>query len=63
VPPTRGVFKGSSAVRSELSVAVRVGASTTSLLDQPHMPWVSREVSSPLLSAEHGQQQQQQQQQ
>jgi transglutaminase-like putative cysteine protease len=59
VPPTRGVFKGLSSVRSELSVSVRVGATGASLLEQPHMPWVSREVSSPAPAAEHGQQQQQ----
>ena len=49
VPPTRGVFKGVSAVRSELSVAVRVGTtgqsqSMTAHEVPTHMPWVSREV-------------------
>jgi transglutaminase-like putative cysteine protease len=45
VPPTRGVFKGRSAVRSELSVAVRVGtANADSAIHAPLVPWVSREV-------------------
>jgi transglutaminase-like putative cysteine protease len=60
VPPTRGVFKGSSAVRSELAVAVRVGASSISFLEQGPMPWVSREVTSPLPGGEMSSQQQQQ---
>jgi transglutaminase-like putative cysteine protease len=62
VPPTRGVFKGLSAVRSELAVAVRVGASGPSLLDHsPMVPWVSREVTSPISAAAMSSQQQQQQ--
>jgi transglutaminase-like putative cysteine protease len=46
VPPTRGVFKGTSAVRSELSVAVRVGEAGPSLaeLAPAVVPWVSREI-------------------
>ncbi len=68
VPPTRGVFKGSTAVRSELSVAVRVGTAsqsqTLSAHEVPtHMPWVSREVPSTLPRPDLSQQQQQQQQQ
>jgi transglutaminase-like putative cysteine protease len=64
VPPTRGVFKGLSAVRSELAVSVRVGTTGASLLDQPPMmPWVSREIPSPLPGGDHGSLQQQQQQQ
>jgi transglutaminase-like putative cysteine protease len=67
VPPTRGVFKGLSAVRSELSVAVRVGATgqgqTMVAHEVPtHMPWVSREVPSSLPRADASQAQQQQQQ-
>jgi transglutaminase-like putative cysteine protease len=63
VPPTRGVFKGLSAVRSELAVGVSVG--TTQQYSDPTLftPWMSREAVSPLLDAEYGQQQQQQQQQ
>jgi transglutaminase-like putative cysteine protease len=64
VPPTRGVFKGLSSVRSELSVSVRVGASSTRLIEPgPMLPWVSREVTQPLQSGEMSSQQQQQQQQ
>ncbi len=67
VPPTRGVFKGSTAVRSELSVAVRVGATgqgqTMVAHEVPtHMPWVSREVPSSLPRPDSSQSQQQQQQ-
>lgn len=46
VPPTKGVFKGVSAVRSELAVAVKVGPvgkSTTEPL--PFVPWMSREAN------------------
>ena len=68
VPPTRGVFKGLSAVRSELSVAVRIGATgqgqTMVAHEVPtHMPWVSREVPSSLPRPDTSQAQQQQQQQ
>jgi transglutaminase-like putative cysteine protease len=61
VPPTRGVFKGLSAVRSELAVSVRVGTTGSSMVEQPLMPWVSREVTAPSPSHESGAQQQQQQ--
>jgi transglutaminase-like putative cysteine protease len=66
VPPTRGVFKGSTAVRSELSVAVRVGTTSQSPSlgggDVPtHVPWVSREVPSALPRPDASLQQQQQQ--
>jgi transglutaminase-like putative cysteine protease len=65
VPPTKGVFKGSSAARSELSVAVRVGAtgqsqSMTAHEVPTHMPWVSREVPSSLPRPDLVQTQQQQ---
>ena len=64
VPPTRGVFNGSSAMRSELAVSVRVGASDTGLVEQsPLLPWVSREVTPSLPGGELSSQQQQQQQQ
>jgi hypothetical protein len=60
VPPTRGVFKGSSAVRSELAVAVRIGSLNGSAGDDaiPFMPWMSREAASPLGEWEASQQQQ-----
>jgi transglutaminase-like putative cysteine protease len=63
VPPTRGVFKGMSAIRNELSVSVRVGTSgLTASYEAPAMPWVSREVPQAPLRVDQAQQQQQQQQ-
>lgn len=58
VPPTRGVFKGLSSVRSELAVAVSVG--TTNQVATPPMftPWMSREASSPLADSDSHHQQQ-----
>jgi transglutaminase-like putative cysteine protease len=63
VPPTRGVFKGASAVRSELAVAVHVGPDASPLSDDalPFTPWMSRDVSTPAGEAPASQQQQQQQ--
>ena len=66
VPPTRGVFKGSSVVRSELAVAVRVGpAQQSGILGDatPFIPWISHETSSVGLTmlGESASQQQQQQ--
>ena len=66
VPPTRGVFKGLSAVRSELAVGVSVGTLPGFGSDPtPFVPWMSREASAPLVVTESvtSQQQQQQQQQ
>ena len=65
VPPTRGVFKGASAVRSELSVSVRVGAAPTNPVEAlpPPMPWISRDVTQPPRAESFPSQQQQQQQQ
>jgi transglutaminase-like putative cysteine protease len=63
VPPTRGVYKGVTAVRSELAVAVQVGPVTSSLTPGdvvPFTPWTSRDASP---SREEVAQQQQQQQQ
>jgi transglutaminase-like putative cysteine protease len=50
VPPTRGVFKGNSAVRGELSVSVKVGPATAPHSSDlgPFTPWMSREASGPL---------------
>lgn len=65
VPPTRGVFKGVSAVRSELAVAVRVGAARGSVPSDEvpsFVPWLSREAAAPVSDAIPSQQQQQQQQ-
>ena len=63
VPPTRGIYKGISAVRSELAVAVRVGpVQQPEVVDVvPFTPWMSRDASLPMRDAEAEQQQQQQQ--
>jgi len=63
VPPTRGVFKGLSSVRSELAVGVSVGTTTHYTDPTRFTPWMSREASSPLEALDSQQQQQQQQQQ
>jgi transglutaminase-like putative cysteine protease len=68
VPPTRGVFKGTSAVRSELAVAVRVGSTQNVRVEEsvPFVSWLSREASAPIpetLTSQQRQQQQRQQQQ
>jgi transglutaminase-like putative cysteine protease len=50
VPPTRGVYKGVSAVRSELAVAVRVGSMRSAASGEvvPFVPWMSREAGAPV---------------
>jgi transglutaminase-like putative cysteine protease len=63
VPPTRGVYKGTTGVRSELGVSVLIG-SVNSIADGeelPFTPWMSRDVGTPARDAEAGLQQQQQQ--
>lgn len=58
VPPTRGVFRGVSAVRSELAVAVRVGPAQQSAGDPlPFVPWMSRDASGKSVEAPMSQQQ------
>jgi transglutaminase-like putative cysteine protease len=58
VPPTRGVFKGLSAVRSELAVGVSVGTVEGVVGDPTRfVPWMSREAASPLIDPESSQQQ------
>jgi transglutaminase-like putative cysteine protease len=57
VPPTRGVFKGLSSVRSELAVGVSVGAAQVFSDPTVFTPWMSREASSPLADADSQQQQ------
>jgi len=59
VPPTKGVFTGTSAVRSELAVAVRVASTQRSAAGDnvPFVPWLSREAAAPLVD-EIGSQQQ-----
>jgi transglutaminase-like putative cysteine protease len=60
VPPTRGVYKGVSAVRSELAVAVRIGpVQALHVADTvPFTPWMSRDATVPVRDAEAEQQQQ-----
>ena len=60
VPPTRGVFKGVSGVRSELAVAVCVGPvrARPGGVPAPFVPWMSHEVSAPRVDADTDQQQQ-----
>jgi transglutaminase-like putative cysteine protease len=60
VPPTRGVFRGVSAVRSELAVAVRVGSAHQSATDAlPFVPWMSRDASGNTVDPVSQEQQQQ----
>jgi transglutaminase-like putative cysteine protease len=62
VPPTRGVYKGTTAVRSELAVAVSVGPVTSPLAGGvlPFTPWMSRDAGAPMSNPETIQQDQQQ---
>ena len=59
VPPTRGVFKGLSAVRSELMVGVSIGTAQHFADPTTFTPWMSREASSPLAESDSQHQQQQ----
>jgi transglutaminase-like putative cysteine protease len=62
VPPTRGVYKGASAVKSELAVAVRVGSVRSSLSSSdvlPFVPWMSRDAPAPIRASDEGASQQQ----
>jgi transglutaminase-like putative cysteine protease len=63
VPPTRGVYKGMTAVRTELAVAVRVGPARAALAGAvlPFTPWTSRDATVPPEVPDAEQQQQQQQ--
>jgi transglutaminase-like putative cysteine protease len=59
VPPTRGVYKGLSAVRSELAVAVNVGTAHTTVSGEtlPFVPWMSRDAAAPFPDSADSQQQ------
>jgi transglutaminase-like putative cysteine protease len=59
VPPTRGVFKGLSAVKSELAVGVAIGTAQPALSgDVPaFVPWMSQEAMGAWTHDEGGQQQ------
>jgi transglutaminase-like putative cysteine protease len=61
VPPTRGVYKGVTAVRTELAVAVRVGPAMVPLASDvvPFTPWMSREAAPAMPLTESQQDQQQ----
>ena len=65
VPPTRGVYKGATAVRNELAVAVRVGPVTSPLAADvlPFTPWTSREAGAPISDPDAATSQRDQQQQ
>jgi hypothetical protein len=58
VPPTRGVYKGASEVRSELGVSVRVGPVRSPMVSDvvPFTPWMSREAGTPLRDEDVSQQ-------
>jgi len=60
VPPTRGVFKGMSTIRSELNVSVAVGQALLPLSNElaPFTPWVPREPET--VADEYARAQQQQ---
>jgi transglutaminase-like putative cysteine protease len=64
VPPTRGVYKGVTAVKTELAVAVNVASVKTPVSGDilPFTPWMSRDADAPLPDADADRQQQQQQQ-
>lgn len=64
VPPTRGVYKGVAAVRTELAVAVRVASVKPPVVGDvlPFTPWMSRDAGTPLPESPDTEQQQQQQQ-
>jgi transglutaminase-like putative cysteine protease len=57
VPPTRGVYQGVSAVKSELAVAVTVGGVTPVGDTMPFVPWMTREAEAPFTDASASQQQ------
>jgi len=63
VPPTRGVYKGLTAVKTELAVAVRVASVKPPVSGDvlPFTPWMSRDAGAPLPDADADRQQQQQQ--
>ena len=58
VPPTRGVFKGLSSVKSELAVGVSVGTAQHYSDPASFTPWMSTEARSPVEVGDRGDQQQ-----
>ena len=70
VPPTRGVYKGTTAVKSELAVAVQVGPARAPFGGDlvPFTPWKSRDAAGQMVDGDpatqdYEQEQQEQQQQ
>ena len=61
VPPTRGVYKGLSAVKTELAVAVRMASVKPPVSGEvlPFTPWMSRDAAAPLSDPDAERQQQQ----
>jgi transglutaminase-like putative cysteine protease len=61
VPPTRGIYKGMAAIRSDLAVAVCIGPVTPphAADSVPFTPWMSHDVTSVPRDADAEQQQQQ----
>jgi hypothetical protein len=58
VPPTRGVYQGVSAVRSELGVGVTVGPVVpTGSETLPFVPWMTRDAEAPFTDQTVSQQQ------
>jgi transglutaminase-like putative cysteine protease len=62
VPPTRGVYKGMSAVKSELAVAVRVASVKQPVTAEVlrFTPWMSRDAGTPVPHSSDAERQQQQ---
>lgn len=56
VPPTRGVFKGLSDVKSELAVGVSVGTAPQFTDPTVFTPWASREAAAPTVDSDQQQQ-------
>lgn len=65
VPPTRGVYKGVSTLKSELAVAVSVATAPSPFGGEivPFTPWMSRDAAAPLRDADNLRIQHEQQQQ
>ncbi len=55
VPPTRGVFKGLSAVKSELAVGVAIGTAPQYTDPTVFTPWMSREAAAPTVESDQQQ--------
>ena len=62
VPPTRGVYKGLTAMKTELAVAVRVASVKPPVSGDilPFTPWMSRDAGAPLPDPAEAERQQQQ---